>query len=527
MERIFFLPSTHFSQSLLKSSNQQAILYNLKSKRMSSPCSISNLPNEILDKISNLLDPRDIKTFRATSKQIHERASQYLFRRVYMALRPRTLEVFENIAKHPLFSKNVTEIIFDAGPFLGDHEHLKKRYKVPLHLHAKDRKCGIHYRRLLESQNRLLASDWLFMRPLIAESSSFPRLESFEILEWREICRRVNPEWYLYEGLNSSSEWYLEEWYLKKGPMSSDLNLKTVCLPGCLSWGGDLDQTFINQLLWWLNRCRIQKVHITGKMIDLAPNSSLRQQWHERDIHQSSEASNSLVSFEASLFRETRDAGADPTSATISFTNLLASFSNLRHLQLIISTIDLGVYGQYFFIKDCHWPNLEQLKLIGDEGAFMVSSDSLMKFLGRHSKTLRAITLEGVFLVETRDTWIDVVQKMRQGMTALKVLHFSKVQEVNSPVPNISVRTLIDGVEGFILEDSKYRRGHLDILERWAVLKEPDGYEASEQREAFEEVKKGWHDRARMLDMQPQISSENEIDLLRPRGIPVDLVQLT
>ena len=229
MERIFFLPSTHFSQSLLKSSNQQAILYNLKSKRMSSPCSISNLPNEILDKISNLLDPRDIKTFRATSKQIHERASQYLFRRVYMALRPRTLEVFEKIAKHPLFRKNVTEIIFDASPFLRDHEHLRKRYKLPLHHHAKDRKCRVQYRRLLESQDRLLASDWGFMRPLIAESSTFPRLESFEILEWRGICRSANPKWYLEKDLGLNSGWYLE-----KGPMSWDLDPKTICLPGCL-----------------------------------------------------------------------------------------------------------------------------------------------------------------------------------------------------------------------------------------------------------------------------------------------------
>ena len=232
---------------------------------------------------------------------------------------------------------------------------------------------------------------------------------------------------------------------------------------------------------------------MAGKMIDLTSNSSLRQRWSDRDSHRPPEASHSLVSFEASVHREDRDAAADPTSATISFTNLLASFNNLRHLLLSVSVIELGVYGQYFFIKDCRWPHLEQLSLVGNEGAFMVSSDSLMKFLGRHSKTLLSITLEGIYLVGIQETWVDIAQKIRHLMTTLEVLHLSRVQEVNSPVPYVHVPTWRDGIEGYSLDDCQSRRRHLNILERWAVLKEPDGEETAEQRATFEDVKNRWH----------------------------------
>jgi len=455
--------------------------------------SLSRLPNEILNMIFKDLDPKDIKALRATSTQMHAVASPHLLKTAYIALRPRTLDVFEKIADHAIFSDSVRELVFDASQFLQDHTP-DSEYRSEGDgqcTHELTKSCMPDYKHLYQKQERIKSSQRFLHHYLNVVASKFRHLESFRYSNWQVICER------------SQSTWYLD-----KGPMSWDLNVDTMCLPIVPSWHNSLPQIPFDQILLSLTGCAIKHVSLDVNSFNHArllpahlPLSGLLSV--SRDIEVPLENSKDVLTFKAAVERDDVEVMFGLPSYTMAFSSLLARFSNLQHLELFLNfknrwKLDPQHFSRYFFIQDHHWPRLESLVLNGDmgTGTWMVTPECFMDFLGRHAGTLQHLSIKSFCLVNSSDTWVDVVERMHRALWRLKILHLAMVRDSGDPFR--FVLSKIDGNEDGRLAtpftDCEYRRRHLNILEQWAVLREPYGYDSVELRTAFQEVMKGWHD---------------------------------
>ena len=88
---------------------------------------LSELPLELLGMISTKLHPQDVKTLRATSKNMQIVVLPYLITKAYIALCPGTMALFNKIVAHPVFSKSVKEVVFDASLLLANHDVFEQR----------------------------------------------------------------------------------------------------------------------------------------------------------------------------------------------------------------------------------------------------------------------------------------------------------------------------------------------------------------------------------------------------------------
>ena len=75
---------------------------------------LTDLPAEVLAKILKILPKHDLKSVRLSSTRLSAIAASMLFDRVYFAPRKFEMERFRNIAQHPLFSKNIKELVYDG-----------------------------------------------------------------------------------------------------------------------------------------------------------------------------------------------------------------------------------------------------------------------------------------------------------------------------------------------------------------------------------------------------------------------------
>ena len=75
---------------------------------------LTDLPPEVLAKIIKILPKHDLKSVRLSSTRLNVVAASMLFDRVYFAPRIFQMERFRNIAQHPLFSKNIKELVYDG-----------------------------------------------------------------------------------------------------------------------------------------------------------------------------------------------------------------------------------------------------------------------------------------------------------------------------------------------------------------------------------------------------------------------------
>ena len=75
---------------------------------------LTDLPAEVLAQILKLLPKHDLKSARLSSTRLSAIAASMLFDRVYFAPRKFQMERFRNIAQHPLFGKNIKELVYDG-----------------------------------------------------------------------------------------------------------------------------------------------------------------------------------------------------------------------------------------------------------------------------------------------------------------------------------------------------------------------------------------------------------------------------
>lgn len=180
------------------------------------------------------LSPQDIKSTRLACRGFCDLSSSFLFKRVYFALRPGTMDVLFQIARHPVFSQSVTELNYDITEIkelLPDdgmdkcEEGLDRRdgyaemYKVYAAQEASK-----------ESGDDLACLKFAFSR--------MPRIRTVRCLGWRKIVQLLldedgpKPFAYLHVRNNRfvSHEGFGEDmraataecWYTSKGPMIWD-----------------------------------------------------------------------------------------------------------------------------------------------------------------------------------------------------------------------------------------------------------------------------------------------------------------
>ena len=82
---------------------------------------LTDLPSEVLAKIIKILPKHDLKSVRLSSIRLSAIAASMLFDRVYFAPRKFEMERFRNIAQHPLFSKNIKELVYDGRLYCEDN----------------------------------------------------------------------------------------------------------------------------------------------------------------------------------------------------------------------------------------------------------------------------------------------------------------------------------------------------------------------------------------------------------------------
>lgn len=121
------------------------------------------MPNEMLHAICQYLYPEDIKILRLVDKRMCDLSSEYLMK-VYYALRPKTHAVFSEICDHPIFSRSVVEIVYDASMFTEQHAQAWHPESDEDHKNcmrqgrATQEVAAMEYAKLLDFQDNLISS---------------------------------------------------------------------------------------------------------------------------------------------------------------------------------------------------------------------------------------------------------------------------------------------------------------------------------------------------------------------------------
>ena len=84
---------------------------------------LPDLPTDLLAKILKILPKHDLKSVRLSSSQLSAIAASMLFDRVYFAPRKVEMERFRNIARHPLFSENIKELVYDGRLYCEEYRN--------------------------------------------------------------------------------------------------------------------------------------------------------------------------------------------------------------------------------------------------------------------------------------------------------------------------------------------------------------------------------------------------------------------
>ncbi|KAI9723274.1 MAG: hypothetical protein M1812_001156 [Candelaria pacifica] len=101
----------------------------------------STIPPELLLEIFSYHNKSDIKSVRLVCRDFHRAASQYLFERIYLSPHRLHLQILQDVSQHPIFSKYVREIVYDASYFDPDIDNTSK-YQQELSLQFKRSKAG-------------------------------------------------------------------------------------------------------------------------------------------------------------------------------------------------------------------------------------------------------------------------------------------------------------------------------------------------------------------------------------------------
>ena len=99
-----------------------------------SPPHTAYLPVELRVYILNYVEKCDLKSVRLVSKEWYLLATTHLFDTVSISPRPKDIEVFERITRHPVLSSAVKDLVYDASqfPLYDDIEDYRGKLYYPI-----------------------------------------------------------------------------------------------------------------------------------------------------------------------------------------------------------------------------------------------------------------------------------------------------------------------------------------------------------------------------------------------------------
>lgn len=162
---------------------------------------LAGMPNEVLHAICQCLYPEDIKILRLVDKRMCDLSSEYLMKKAYYALRPKAHAVFQEICDHPVFSRSVVELVYDASMFTKKHAHdprpeSDEKHRGCLRLTEASREiAAMEYAKLLESQDYLISSGHS-EQALLRGFRKLKNLKSIFYTDWQNIMLQ---SWHLKE----------------------------------------------------------------------------------------------------------------------------------------------------------------------------------------------------------------------------------------------------------------------------------------------------------------------------------------
>ncbi|KAL9109241.1 MAG: hypothetical protein Q9187_008193, partial [Circinaria calcarea] len=96
-----------------------------------------DVPPELLALVCQFLSLRDVKSARLVCQLFNFAASQFLISEVYLSSSKRDLDVLKSVSQHPVFSKHVTDLVYDCRVFdhtlVDDEEaYTRELLRIPL-----------------------------------------------------------------------------------------------------------------------------------------------------------------------------------------------------------------------------------------------------------------------------------------------------------------------------------------------------------------------------------------------------------
>lgn len=128
MQSTFKMPDTIGYQRGYQPKRPPRRLQGLQSMASTVVSNTSYLPTELQIAVLGYLGQRDLKNVRLVSKAWCSPATPPLFDRLYVSPRPRDMEVFEEVTRHPVLCATIREIVYDTShiPEMPYHEYFHK-----------------------------------------------------------------------------------------------------------------------------------------------------------------------------------------------------------------------------------------------------------------------------------------------------------------------------------------------------------------------------------------------------------------
>ncbi len=384
---------------------------------------LMDLPNELLFIILSFLSQRDLLSVRLIDVLMSKLSAGSIIERVYFAPRIERIQLFQNIAQSPVFSKSVRELVYDTRlftvgmvndeaiyneRFFQQHPLLNflGRYYSEVELQEGLQRSRAVYSSQLNQQRKLLRnhSDRKMLLHGLKKMPGIERLliaDSFE--PQQSTFTRKDHEWYRASCIQEFGGVLL--------PSSSPLSHHIPGHINTLDWNADRSQKLDDHI--WNSFAsagiRLKALHLGSEntllpleVFDLSPSASVAL----------STVCSRLERLQISLRMKVMPASANQTHHTTQAKSLERTrYQLLQFLRSLRNLEELSI-GQY--LRDCvawvpacmdqMWPHLALIDL----NRVKISLEDYKKFGCNHKDSLRGVTLRHVEVIG--GTWHDLFE---------------------------------------------------------------------------------------------------------------------
>lgn len=379
-----------------------------------SQCPIDNLPSELLHMVCTHLKPKDVANLRLASRVVAPIGLQYLSPKVHLLIAKDSFKQLEAIAKHPVVSKYVTSLSYEANILeIYDEERWTKNIWSPDYL---DRK-----RKLQETGRRYSLRSH---KGGCTQARTVPRHE-YTKRQLKEAFRK-------YEGFCDYQSHVQEHHRELANAMKSFPNLKELTMsahvmpnkqlfkktfgPGyCTRWREDTEK-------WPVGLAQMRSLLLSACHAGLKIERLHCEQVNWRTLTQKNEVFEDMkrsvrhlremsITFSMGCGGEEDEWGVIQIERCLLNGRLKDFVTSAPHLELleICFESDRSIISIEFehLVGDFHWPSLKAVKIDMVETA----EDHLVGFFERHAGTLKRLCMSSLLLSD--GSWWSVFEKMR------------------------------------------------------------------------------------------------------------------